>query len=196
MPFKYILFAVMVVAQLAAPGWLIVKHERILQHGEVFKFRTAPVDPVDVFRGRYVWLAIEQSTAAYQGKQPLQQNQRLFAQIEPDSLGFARFSRATLMPPTAGPYLKTRLAYVPYDTTGLVSLAIPFDRYYMNEEKAPAAETLYRESNRWSTANSDSLPPLPPTYITVRILDGVAVLEELYVNDKPIYEALEAEKAR
>ena len=47
-------FALVAVAQLTVPAWMIVSHERTLLTGKVFKFRTAPVDPYDAFRGRYV----------------------------------------------------------------------------------------------------------------------------------------------
>ena len=52
----WILFAAAVVAQWAAPLSMIFRSERVLSGGQAFKFKTAPVDPVDAFRGRYIAL--------------------------------------------------------------------------------------------------------------------------------------------
>ena len=63
---------------------------------------------------------------------------------------------------------------------------MPFDRYYMEETKAPTAEHTYREHNRRGQTNQTA-------YAVVRIRDGDAVLEDLCINDKPIRQYL-AEK--
>ena len=56
---RLLVFALVGFAQLAVPASLIWKRERTLRQGHVWKFRTAPVDPVDAFRGRYVALEFE-----------------------------------------------------------------------------------------------------------------------------------------
>src|SRR5205085_8475834 len=61
-PWRLIVFVLVALAQLAAPGSLIWKRENTLRKGSVWKFRTAPVDPVDAFRGRYVALQFEVET--------------------------------------------------------------------------------------------------------------------------------------
>ena len=43
---------VVAAAQLAVPAWMIAGRELTLREGQVFKFRTRPVDPADAFRGR------------------------------------------------------------------------------------------------------------------------------------------------
>jgi hypothetical protein len=45
----------------------------------------------------------------------------------------------------------------------------------MEERKAPKAEQVYRENSR-------------NTYALVRVRDGVGVIEDLFVGDKPIRE--------
>ena len=49
------------VAQLAIPAWMLVSRERVLAEGEPHRFECAPVDPVDVFRGRYVALGFTEN---------------------------------------------------------------------------------------------------------------------------------------
>jgi len=52
------LLALVVVAviQWLVPGNIILKREKILKEGEIFKFLTEPIDPSDPFLGRYVHL--------------------------------------------------------------------------------------------------------------------------------------------
>ena len=57
----------------------------------------------------------------------------------------------------------------------------PIDRYYMPEEKAPRAETLYRAHNFRGRADA---------YVIVAIKDGNPVVKNLYVGGKPVEEAL------
>ena len=58
-------------------------------------------------------------------------------------------------------------------------LELPFDRYYMQESLAPEAESAYAERLRDERA-----------WVTVRLHDGHAVLEELWIDDLPIREYL------
>jgi uncharacterized membrane-anchored protein len=50
------LFIAVAVVQLATPIGQIWKYEDALQTGRSYKFRTAPVDPYDAFRRKYVAL--------------------------------------------------------------------------------------------------------------------------------------------
>ncbi|MBK6341440.1 MAG: GDYXXLXY domain-containing protein [Flavobacteriales bacterium] len=60
---KPLLFLGIALAQLAVPAWMIAGRERVLSQGEVFKFKTAPIDPRDPFRGEYVRLDFEAESA-------------------------------------------------------------------------------------------------------------------------------------
>ncbi len=176
-----ILFLVLVLTQIGVPVWMIGRQEYVLAAGTVYKFKTAPIDPYDAFRGKYVALNIEQNRAPYFGHRKLQRDQTVYAQIEVDSLGFAFFSEVSLEKPVDKPYLKTRFRRK-LCNDDLVLIRIPFDRYYLNENKASKAEALYREHSRVGKQDA---------YIAVRILDGAAALEELYIGGKPVLEALE-----
>ena len=52
---------------------------------------------------------------------------------------------------------------------------LPFDRFYMDEAKAPRAETLARESTRQTNC-----------WANVRILNGDAVLEDVYAEGQSL----------
>ena len=161
------LFGLALFAQLAVPASMILKRERTLAHGQAFKFRTAPVDPYDAFRGRFVALGSDQHS-------PLPPHVRL----EEDADGFAKLAEILRDRADAAPYLTTKIQYVGGNQ---VHLRLPFDRFYMDEDAAPAAEQAYWKYAAASNRNA---------YVQVRIEKGVAVLEDLYVAGQPIREYL------
>ena len=172
------LFAVAVILQLAVPAAMIAKRERVLRDGRAFKFRTAPVDPADAFRGRYVALNLEQNRMAVPLGSDYARGQKVYAVLMEDDAGFATITDLRPERPDTGPYLATRIRYV-YNTNAFLDL--PFDRFYMEEDAAPAAEKAYWEhSRRTNTA----------AYIQVRIQNGFGVTENLFINDTPIRDFL------
>ncbi|MBI4558538.1 MAG: GDYXXLXY domain-containing protein [Candidatus Hydrogenedentes bacterium] len=182
---KPAVFLAMVAAQIAVPWSMIAKHEATLRTGAVYKFRTQPVDPADAFRGRYVWLQVEASSAPLQRGQTFGDGQKVFAVLATDEQGFAKFSRVSGTRPSSGDYVATKVTYI--NTSELtVGLQLPLDRYYLEESLAPEAERAYREHSRVGQRD---------TYITVRVRDGYAVIEELYVNDSPIKDFVRREMA-
>jgi uncharacterized membrane-anchored protein len=172
------LFCCLSVAQIATPLSMITRRESVLKNGVSFKFKTAAVDPYDAFRGRYVALRIQEDKAPLPHGRRLSNGQNVYALISVDDLGFARIAAVTTRRPGGAPYI---LALVRYIDKGNVRLDLGLDRYYMDEAAAPAAEKIYREHARRDKQDA---------YITVRIKDGFAVIEELYVGGKPIKELI------
>ncbi len=174
-----LVFVIAAVAQISAPVLMIVQREIILRTGRAYKFRTRPVDLYDAFRGRYVQLAFEQDHAPCQSHDEWQSGRELFAHVEVDTNGFAVIREVMLKCPDQGDYLKVQTSYPGWGTNaGSVHFTLPFNRYYLEETKAPKAEQTYREHNRRNATND--------TYAVVRIKNGDAALAELYVADKPI----------
>jgi uncharacterized membrane-anchored protein len=189
-------FLVVALFQLTVPAWMIVRREITLREGELFKFRTAPVDPYDAFRGRYVALRIEteeeppasteqEQNTFMRGGIPIDpgancpNGAKVYVAIEVGKDGFARLAKAYQQPPPSSPWVKAK---VNYSCNDHVFLELPFDRYYMEESKAPAAEIAY---NRLSSRNE-----IRNTWVNVRVRNGFAVLEELYLDGKPVREYL------
>ena len=172
------LFGLALCAQLAVPAAMILKRERTLAHGQAFKFRTAPVDPYDAFRGRYVALGFDRNSVAAPPGHDFARGQTVHVRLAEDADGFATFAEVLRDPPDAAPYLTTKIQYVGGD---LVHLRLPFDRFYMDENEAPAAERAYWKYSASSNRNA---------YVQVRIEKGFAVLEDLYVDGTPIREYL------
>jgi uncharacterized membrane-anchored protein len=179
---KLAVFAAVVAAQLAVPAWMIVRRELTLREGRLFKFRTQPVDPVDAFRGRYVQLRLEPDAVTTPPAARWTPRQRAYAVLTADSNGFARVVRLDRRPPPSEPAIAVRVGYASGADT--VHLVWPLDRYYMEEKKAPAAEIAYREHSRRTNRTC---------HVTVRVRDGNAVIEGLFIEDKPIREFLTQE---
>lgn len=179
-PWVLALMAAIFLAQWAIPASIIRRYESVLANGKVFKFETQPVDPYDAFRGRYVALGFTQGSA------PLidaalcpESGQTVFALIENDTNGFARIKGVMIARPPTGDYINVKTRYSVSPTN--VFIQLPFDRYYLNEKLAPAAEAAYlKHSGHGQQA----------AYATVRVQNGRAVIEELYVAGKPIREFL------
>ena len=51
----FILFIIVVCAQLFVPSQMIFQQEDVLKTGTAFKFKTQPVDPSDPFKGKYIF---------------------------------------------------------------------------------------------------------------------------------------------
>ncbi|WP_424362631.1 GDYXXLXY domain-containing protein [Methylocystis parvus] len=178
----YAAFLLVCLIQLAAPASMIWKQERALAYGQPFRVRTAPVDPYDAFRGKYVALNFREGLPKLPSNFPPSFRGKVYAPVIVGDDGFSRFGEAALAPPQSGPYLTLNVerGYPGQD------LRLPFDRYYMEEAKAPAAETAYTKATREKDA-----------YVVVRILDGDWAVENLYVGGKPIIDVLsEAAKTR
>ena len=172
------LFSGLILLQIASPLSMIVKRESVLKHGMPFRFKTAPVDPYDAFRGRYVALGVEANKAIKPHGVDLKHGQKVYAQVAINEQGFAKISQITTQKPQGTSYL---IAKVSYPSGNEVFLNLPIDRYYMEEKAAPRAEQIYREHSRRDKQD---------TYVVVRIKDGFAVIEGLYVGGQRIEEVL------
>jgi len=176
---RFYLFVVVAVAQLAVAGGAIIRSELALRTGEVFRFRIQPVDPVDAFRGRYVAIRFALDRAPAPDGLELRRNQRVCVPLQVGSDGLAVFGTATLDRPVSGAYLRLRSGGVYANEEGQRSawVTMPFNRYYMDENLAPEAERA-----AWNGPRGQR-----EAFVTVRVRDGVGVLEELYIDEVPIH---------
>lgn len=170
-------FVIMVVAQLFIPAQMILERENVLNTGHSFKFKTAPVDPYDPFRGKYVTLNysetnfyVDDSTWNGQGK--------AYVLIKEDDEGFASISDVVREEPSeTQDFIYCDIRYNTWNEPHYISVEYPFDRFYMEESKAQEAETFVRQF----AIDSNEV-----TYAMVSIKDGQAVIKDVYIGDKPI----------
>lgn len=164
-----------VFAQLAVPGSLIWKREQTLRHGSVWKFRTAPVDPVDAFRGRYIALQFEIETHELHPPPDPELYQTVFVTFKLSSEGFAEIDQVSVAAPARDDFITAQL--------NGNRITLPFDKYWVTERDAPAAEAAYQNLSRRGNQNA---------YVSVRVFHGDAAIEQLYLDNQPLGEYLRA----
>jgi uncharacterized membrane-anchored protein len=181
------LFVLAVLAQLWVPASMIVSSEKTLESGKAFKFRTAPVDPYDAFRGKYVALQFTAGSvdslvySAYSAGNgtPLRYGQKVYAILAEDSSGFAKVIGLQKNSPGQGYYIKAKVNQLFART---IVLEFPFSSFFLEEGKAKKAEELYRQQNR--TGKQDS-------YAIIRVdSKGRNVIEDLVLGGIRIKKAL------
>jgi uncharacterized membrane-anchored protein len=191
-------FALLCVLQLAAAGSGIARYEHTLRSGTEVWLEVAPVDPADPFRGRYVSLtyALEREPHPVRGTPNYKDH--VYAVLKAEKGRAAKVLYVAAQEPTSGLYLKVLPSWADGDR---IHINIPFDRYYMEESLAPAAEVAYREAvgtqvfddqgNRSSEGGRGQ-----QSFARMRILGGRAVIEGVLLGDVPIETAARTVRAR
>jgi uncharacterized membrane-anchored protein len=182
------LFLLLALVQIGVPLATIRTHEDILQNGTPYKFRTAPVDPYDAFRGRYVALNYANTLASTTIQEPLPYGTPVYVRLQTDAENFADFHELSMDPPESGDYLRVFFLYTDYENPGMAQFRLPFDRFFMEESLASRAEEAYRE---FSNNSADSTVS---AHVLVRVKRGRGVIEDLYIRDIPIREFLTREQ--
>ena len=169
-------FILLCLVQTAVPLSMIARREFTLRNGRVYKFKTAPVDPYDAFRGRFVALAVEQRSLDTDDADKFLRHQKIYVRLKEDEQGYAVVDSVSAVRPDRGDYIKARVSH---RSGNKLHILWPFDRYYMNEADAPQAERVYRSHTRQGKHDA---------HIAVRVTSGFAVIEELYIANQPILE--------
>lgn len=193
-----------IVAQFGVLGAMIVRRELALKHGAVCRFRTAPVDPFDAFRGKYVALDIEGARDGLLTDTRFETNQRVYLRIGTDTNGFSMIQGLAVKPDASALWIKAQVSYswdeyreTPEMTNAVPAVGavtrpdtrkvstgkyrtrfrMPFDRYYMDEALASEAENAYRDASRRERRDA---------VVIVRVWHGLTVIEGVEVGGKPI----------
>jgi uncharacterized membrane-anchored protein len=172
---RLIVFGLVAFAQLAVPASLIWKREHTLRQGSVWKFKTAPVDPVDAFRGRYVALHFEVETQQIAPPANASSGQAVFVALKTNTEGFAEIDKVSATRPAGDDFMAAQLSGS--------AISLPFDKYWVTERDAPTAETAYRDLSRRGQQNA---------FVTVRVFRGDAAIEQLYLDNQPLADYLRA----
>ncbi len=177
-----IVFVIMLVLQWAVPAGMIWQKIEVLYNGKIFHFRTRPVDPSHPFKGRYIILNYEAGTYAttHLDSTLSGYEQEIYVLLTKDKYGFAEVQQlAKSKPQNTADFVKASIAYIDRkeNDSAIVEIDFPFSEFYMDEFKAPKAETAYRESTIDSTQK---------TYAVVSVLNGDAVVKDVMINNKPI----------
>ncbi len=178
-------FVVMLLAQWFVPGQMIFEQEDVLGTGTAYKFRTQPIDPNDPFRGKFIVLNYEMNQVTH-ADSLLTWRDPIYVYIANDSLGYAKATHAssTLLD-TDQDYV---MATVNSNYNGTLHFDLPFNKHFMNEDKAYDAERAVWDINR----NRDSVPSV--CYGRVFVKEGVAILDDVFIDDISIQKYVEQEQ--
>ena len=191
MDFKKIIFPafiLLVLVQLFVPANMIIEQEAILKKGTAYKFKTAPIDPYDPFRGKYVWLSYEDNWVEIDTADGWNYFDKVYVEIENDMDGFAKIKSVSRFPLSGNTsdYIETTISLIQtYEEPAKLYVDYPFDRFYMDEFKAQPAEDLVREA---------SIDTSVISYALVKIKNGQAVIENVYIDDVPLKEFVEQQQ--
>ena len=177
-----LIFVLVALAQLSVPAMLAWGRIQTLAHGRVWKFKTAPVDPEDAVRGRYIQLRL--MAEDFTQPEKLVAIDRVYAVLKETPDGFAEIDHISTAPISGDNVIQVD----PGGTWGdRQHIVIPFSRFWVTEKSAPEAEKAYRENSRREKLNA---------YVTVRVRYGDAALEQLYIDNQPLADYLRAQAAK
>ena len=174
-----IVFVVVALVQLFVPLKMILKHEDVLQTGNVYKFKTAPIDPNDPFRGKYITLNFDRDLTLYTSNEKFEGQETAFVLLDKDTEGFAKIKAVLKQEPdNQHDYVRVKV-YKPYGANeNRIRITYPFDRFYMEESKASDAEKIYRQSA--------GEPDEKPSYALVAVKNGNAVLKDVIIDGRSV----------
>ena len=182
-------FILVALAQLYVPAKMIFDREDVLETGTEYKFKTAPIDPSDPFRGKYITLNYVNNSINVKDDGSWVDGETVYVTFLTDDNGFADIDNISKEKPSnTQNFLKTksRLIY-PNEMDPYVKLVIdyPFDRFYMGEFKANDAEKAYSRSLQDTSR---------VTYALVVIKNGDAVLKDVLIDGISIEEIVRTEQ--
>lgn len=185
-----LLLLVLIAIQLAVPFQMILSRQTVLRKGESFRFITRPIDPADPFQGRYVRLGIKNDYVPHSKGQVenIKRKTAVYALLGTNENGFAEFTAISQEKPDGEFYLRTRYLgrrsrWNPETGKNIVigdRIEIPFDRFYMEESKAPRAERLAAAASRSTNC-----------WVNVRIYKGKAVIADVFAEGISLTELAE-----
>lgn len=166
----FLLFA----AQIFVPSQMIYQQEDAIHTGTAYKFKTEPFDPSDPFRGKYITLNYE--TDSFQtDEENWPYRADIYVYLKTDKEGFAAVKTVSKTLLDAEDDYVLAKSYSAYG--GNLNFEFPFNRFYMNEDKAYDAEVSVRKAQRDTTQTC---------YALVYVKNGTAVLNNVFINEIPI----------
>lgn len=179
-------FILVALMQLFVPASMIWNREIILKSGTAYKFKTAPIDPTDPFRGKYIILSFEGNTAPIRNENDWTAGEQVYVSLTADQHGFAEIQSVSKEKPSNDQsFLKAKVQFVTNNGSNVLTLDYPFDRFYMEESKAYEAELAYTESLQ-DTGKV--------TYALVNIKNGNAVLKDVIIDGVSVSEIVKTNR--
>ena len=169
-------FVVVAIVQLAVPAKMMFDQETILQKGTAYKFKVAPIDPTNPFRGKYISLYFDENRVKVISDTLWAYNESIFVELTVDENGFAKIKNVSKTMPASGDFFKAKAQYY-YRQDSTLMIDYPFKEYYMEESKAPEAERQYNGTARDTTQTA---------YALVKVFRGDVALADVLINGQSI----------
>lgn len=177
-------FFLVALVQLYIPAKMVWDREDVLETGSEYKFKTAPFDPKDPFRGKYIALSFRENTVRIKNPENWTRGETIYVFLTTDKDGFAKIrSVSKVKPTTKEDMIEAKVGFVLQNGSDKLTIDYPFDRFYMEESKAKDAEQTYI----WAQSDTSKI-----TYAVVSIKKGDAVLKDVYIDGISISEIVRA----
>lgn len=177
---RFGLFVLVALIQLFFPGKLVFDCNKVLWLGTELKLETAPVDPADPFRGRYVVLNFTASQFTDESGHDWKRHDRVYVLFEKDAEGYGKVkSLSASKPDSKELFVPARISHV---SGQQITLYYPFTKFFMEENKAPEAERLYRGVGKG--------------YALLKVYRGEAVLEDVVVKGRSLQDLVEEDNSK
>jgi len=178
----FALFLLLAAAQLYVSVQMIFDKEKIISDGTAFKFKIAPVDPLDYFRGEYLRINFAISRTPIECDEQFDSGDEVYIVIGTDDSGFAKIqSTSKEKPRDETNYVTARVNWVSGDSDCALFLDFPFEKYFMKEGTAYLAEDTIRGAVRDSSKI---------VYAEVQVKDGDAVVTEIFLGENAIEDVI------
>ena len=99
----FLAFILVALVQIYVPAKIILDRAIVLNSGKEFKFKTAPIDPSDPFRGKYINLNFNDNTIEIQNKENWARGETVFVLLTTDNNGFAKIKSVSKAKPLVQP---------------------------------------------------------------------------------------------
>lgn len=173
-------FLMLCLAHLYIPLKIIAQQEAVIEQGKLFRFKVAPLDPNDPFRGKYITLRYDANSVKVKNVNEFLRKGRAYVVIEADTQGYAAIRSISLREPNNElSYVEVAVRPVYGGDNSMLHVEYPFRRFYMEETKAVRAEKMFLESLRDRRKD---------TWALVSVRGGKAVLLDVFVAGKSLKE--------
>ena len=131
-----LIFVLVALAQLSVPAMLAWGRIQTLARGRVWKFKTEPVDPEDIVRGRYVALRFAAATISSHDEayQKFAAGTKVYFVLKEDADGFAKIKRISEKPLGGDGVIIGEISYFLDQEEGVI---FPFNRFWVTERMRP-----------------------------------------------------------
>lgn len=167
-------FILLCLAQLYLPLKMVADQEAVVSKGKLFRFKVAPLDPNDPFRGKYITLRYEANSAKVKNVNEWVRNAKVYVLLKTDSQGYAAISGISpKRPDDQVDYVEATIGVLNRQDKSTLHIEYPFDRFYMEESKAIKAENMFLETLGSPQSNA---------YAQVYVRKGQAVIDDVVIN--------------